>query len=461
MDNNTGTFQNDFLPKSGMAGSPDNLMQDFDTIDDKSESQILGYFINYGISSCRIFEISRDGKTLKQINKIAYNKLLGPYKLEEYLENIIKQTNETIIPIIGENREGLFIKTFADNNFRDLMKDDDIFADFVMDFYQRTKLSFNILSDEQTENNIRAQFSAVSNDGVIINIGSTCVDIFARAEKDSNFKLYSLQISLRQVQSYIEDSGIPEQWKESDINNIKKHIQALIPSDFPNIRATNAYILKDEKTFMQSNGYRLQQKGNESFISYTSYKKDNRTNLFSIDYHDRLNQQQLSESEQSVRYGFKIGHVILETLFEKMSIKSIYPSDLHSIHGNADAYLFNVVIGGSASPEHKANMEEACRLFEKMGATVISPILLDGHLKEQNQQTHNDHIKALRKCDLLFISNKDDYFGEQTCYQIYAAYYDYKPIAFWKEPSLEHLKERKLEYIPHECWENKMSVLDD
>lgn len=63
---NTGTFQNDFLPKSGMAGSSDNLMEDFDTIDDKSESQILGCFINYGISSCRIFEISRDGKTLKQ-----------------------------------------------------------------------------------------------------------------------------------------------------------------------------------------------------------------------------------------------------------------------------------------------------------------------------------------------------------------------------------------------------------
>ncbi len=453
-------YQNDFLPKSGMAGTLENPMQDSD-IENESESQILGYFINYGISSCRIFQILRDGKTLNQIQKIAYNKLLETYDLEEYLENIIEQTNETIIPIIGDNREGLFIKTFADNNFRDLMKDDDLFADFVMDFYQRTKLSFNILSDEQTENNIRAQFSAVSKDGVIINIGSTCVDIFARPERDRNFKLYSLQISLRQVRSYIEDCGIAEQWTENDINIIKNHIRSLIPSDFPKIRATNAYILKDEKTFMQSNGYRLSQSGNESYIKYTTYKKDNRSNLFCIDYLERLKQQQLSESEQSVRYGFKIGHIILETLFENMGIKNIYPSDLHSIHGNADAYLFNVVIGGSASPEHEDNMVEACRLFEKMGATVISPILLDGHLKDQNQQTHNDHIKALRKCDLLFISNKDDYFGEQTCYQIYAAYYDYKPIAFWKEPSLEHLEERKLAYIPHECWENKMSVLDD
>lgn len=459
MDNIT-KFENDFLPKGGMAGSSDDPMQNPDMANE-SESQILGYFINYGISSCRIFEISRDGKTLKQIQKIAYDKLLESCDLEEYLENIIEQTNKTIIPIIGDNREGLFIKTFADNNFRDLMKDDDIFADFVMDFYQRTKLSFNILSDEQTENNIRAQFSAISNDGVIINIGSTCVDIFARPAKDRNFKLYSLQISLRQVRSFIEDSGIKEQWTENDITSIKAYIRSLIPSDFPKICATNAYILKDEKTFMQSNGYRLSQSGNESCISYTTYKKDNRNNLFCIDYHERLKQQQLSVSEQSVRYGFKIGHIILEALFENMSIKNIYPSDLHSIHGNADAYLYNVVIGGSASPEHEANMVKACRLFEKMGATVISPILLDGHLKEENQQTHNDHIKALRKCDLLFISNKDGYFGEQTCYQIYAAYYDYKPIAFWKEPSLDYLKERKLAYIPHECWENKMSVLDD
>ena len=428
-----------------------------------TESRVLGYFINYGITSCRIFEIYKDGKTLHQLRIISYN-VSEPDDLEEYLWNIIAQTKNDIIPILGTDRTGLFVKTFADANFGDLFDeaDDDIFDDFIMDFYQETSLSFNILTYAQTENNIRSSFGAIENNGAIINIGSTYVDIFLR--RDGKFKMLNLPVSLSAISAYVQEKQYGEKWDAGTINQIKNYVSTLISDELDDVSCNKAYILKDELTFMQENAYPLTREGERFVITTRRYKRANRSNLFGVDYRAKLNKMYPSDENAAKRlYGFKIGHIVLETLFDKMRVQFIYPSDLHSIHGNADAYIYNIVVGGSIADQHGENMIQACQLLRETGATVISPMLTDNfrELKPKTDLSHREHIKALRQCDLLFISNKDSYFGEQTCCQIYGAHALYKTIAFWKEPSLEVLQQHDLQFIPHECWDNKMKVLEE
>lgn len=422
-----------------------------------AKDEILGYFINYGTSSCRVFAILKDGKTLQQKNKIIYR--VDDSDKEIFLKHIIDLTKDTIIPSIGD-MDGLLVKTFADNNFKDIFGEDDdaddFLEDFMIDFYYKTKLSFNILTDEQTENNISANFREVDDDSVIINIGSNYVDVYAKPDGSSKFRLFSLPIELSEVQHFISRQNIPEIWADDGIKKIKDQIKKLVTSEIRNIKAKKAYILKDELTFMRNSGYRLRIVGSEPQISFNQYKKDNRRILFNTDYRAKL--ANLSEEERTIKYGYKIGHIILETLFDIMEVNCVFPSDLHSIHGNADAYIFNVVVGGSASDTKSDDMIEACNLLAKMGVEIISPLIVDNHLEEESTHTHIEHIKAIRKCDLLFISNKQEYFGEQTSNQIYLAHGLFKPIAFWKDPT-KQLNEKKLEYIPHECWDNKMEVL--
>ena len=102
-------------------------------------------------------------------------------------------------------------------------------------------------------------------------------------------------------------------------------------------------------------------------------------------------------------------------------------------------------------------MIEAHRIMTEMGATVLSPRIVNGKLSKQSSETDIKHANAIRECDLLFVSNKDEYIGEQTAREIYGAYLLNKPIAFWREP---HNVER-LEYIPHEQWWNLMRVLEN
>lgn len=156
-------------------------------------------------------------------------------------------------------------------------------------------------------------------------------------------------------------------------------------------------------------------------------------------------------------YGFKNGHIILEEIFECIGTEKIIPSDELSIHGSLNAYIFNVVISGSTKDERAKYMIEAHKIMTEMGATVLSPRIVNGKLSRQTRTTDINHANAIRECDLLFVSNKDEYIGEQTAREIYGAFILNKPIAFWREPN----NVERLEYIPHEQWWNLMRFLEN
>lgn len=428
--------------------------------EEKEESSlidgVLGYFIYYGVTSCRVFEILKDGESLKSMETYSYKKQIDDDDdNEEYLEELVYLTEEKIRPLFKDN-SGLFIKTCADPNFARVFHNETDRDTFIFDFYKKTGLCFNILSYDQAEKNLSNTFKALEQDDVIINIGGTYVDIYIK--KGEDFKSINLPFGVSQIEAYINEKNWSEIWNKVQIKEVKEYIKTLIGTNIQG-KAGCAYILKDELKFMREMGYPLgEEKNGDVGILIKTYKEYNRKHLFEVDYREKLREKYSEEADRRREYGFKYGHLVLETLFEVLGVKTVFPSNYHCIHGNADAYIFKIVVGGSTK---KSNMLKAIELLQKMGAIITSPVLRSGNLAPIDDETDEMHLIALKQCDLLFICNdRDDaYFGEKTGHQIYGAQLLNKPIAYWKEPSVELMKQHGVGFIPHECWESKMKAL--
>lgn len=438
------------IPKIDFKENDISLMK---TSSNNHSNDVIGYFINFGVTTCRLFEILKEGKILKERKTISYD--ISNPKDPKYLKGIIQHVKNEIFPTINKQKNQIFLKAFADACFSDVFTSESKRNDFIMDFYAETNLYFNILSQKQTEENLKRLFKKFENGTAIVNIGSKYIDIMVR--KGNKFDMHNLKFTLEDVANYISKHAIPEIWDESTISQIKDFIGEKIKGDIAKIKAKSVVIIKDELKFMTELGYPLKFADGCNCISFESYKKANREFLFGIDYRKEVNANYSDKAIANRMYGFKNGHIILEEIFECIGTEKVIPSDELSIHGSLNAYIFNVVISGSANDERAKYMIEAHKIMTEMGATVLSPRIVNGKLSKQTRATDINHANAIRECDLLFVSNKDEYIGEQTAREIYGAFILNKPIAFWREPN----NVERLEYIPHEQWWNLMKFLEN
>ncbi len=416
------------------------------------EEEIVGYFINFGITTCRLFEILKNDKGLRESKVISYD--VSDPNNSKYLSGIIDHVKNEILPETNKSGKHFFIKAFADACFSDIFVNEKKRNEFILEFYSQTSLYFNILSQKQTEENLKRLFKNIGSGTAIVNIGTQCVDLLVQNGKKYN--MHNLKITLGDVSDYLLKHGISENWNEPTITEIKKYIKGKIISEIKNVKAKSVIIIKDELSFMTDTGYPLVFKDGCQQLSIEDYKKSNREYLFNVDFRKEANLTYVDPAIANRYYGFKNGHIILESIFECIGTEIIIPSNELSIHGNLNAYIFNVVISGSTKEDKAPYMVEAHKIMTDMGATVLSPRIVKGRLSKKTVASDVKHANAIRECDMLFVCNKDNYIGEQTGREIYGAYLLNKPIAFWNEPdNSAHLK-----YIPHEQWWDIMKVLN-
>lgn len=412
----------------------------------------LGYFINIGTTSCRLFEVV-DKQTIKELCVNSYD-ICDP-KDNRYLEGIIAHVKSILLPKMGGNQSQLLQKVFVDYNFSEVFsqyEDPKVQKDFIRDFYKETNLYFNILSKTQTVENLKRIFKSDLRDNTaIINIGSHSVDTLVYS--DGEFNMYSLAITLADVRAFIENESISEIWDSNTIEKIKIYIRGKIGSALDGVTVGRAFILKDELHFMRETGYRLVLKEGHLSLTHRSYKLENRNHLFSVDYRSKL--ASLNKGDESIinrLYGFKHGHIVIETILDLMDNKLVIPRDDLSIHGSINAYIFNIVISGSTHGDGVSYIIEAHNIMNNIGVAVLSPAITQhGELaKEITPETEYDHLQAIDECDVLFICNKSNNgkIGETTKCEIYYAYALRKTIAFWKKPP----DDSRLSFIPIEHW---------
>lgn len=440
----------DKVPKNRCSKSENNE-KNISKKDSKKEKEeiTLGYFINIGMTSCRLFEVLKQ-KKLKELRVKPYSE--SDPKSSDYLTGIIDHVKNDLLSMIPNSNSPKMIRVFVDYNFRSVFNTDVAAKDFTREFYEKTNLYFNILSEYQTKANLQKLFGNTT-DTAIINIGSHCIDVYLLDGRSINS--YNIDLSLKDVESFINKNEFPEKWSSSNIKIIKKFIEEKFNSDIKSIKASTLVILKDELSFMTKMGYQLKTIGNDKVLDISEYKRFNRKKLFSTDYISYLNTQDYSEKEIQRLYYFKYGHIVIETLAEIFEIEIVKPSDEMSIHGSRDAlnaYVFNVVISGSTHHGRDKFMIEAYQKFTEMGVSVLSPIPINGKLAPITDDSEYEHLRAIDQCDVLFISNKDgesDSIGESTKCEIYYAYALRKTIVFWKKPDQE-----RLSFIPNEHWGN-------
>lgn len=367
---------------------------------------------------------------------------------------------------MDEFGSNIFFKAFADAGFLDVFHTEKERNKFISDLYAESGLYFNILTQKQTKENLQKIFRDIGNITAIINIGSQYIEILVKISK--KYHMFNLNISLDDVASYTMKHGIPEIWNEANIEDIKNFIHKKIDPTLKKVNAKRVVIIKNELDFMDSMGYPLKIENGNKCLSIDDYKTANRDFLFSRDYRKFVDKEHDDKMAEANRiYGFKNGHIILEAIFDCIGTETIIPSNELSIHGSKLAYIFNVAISGSTSGGHEEFMIEASKIMKKRGLTVLSPRIVNDKLEPQSIETHRKHANAIRECDLLFVSNKNGYIGEQTGREIYGAYLLSKPIAFWVKPvwgntdNPDGFDNRNLDYIPHELWNQFMRVLED
>ena len=412
---------------------------------------VIGHIINIGVTSCRLFEILKD-RTLKESKVISYD-INDPHD-KDYLSGIINLVKKEIFPDLQKSTP-LFKKVFVDACFSDVFTDEGKREKFVMDFYRETNLYFNILTHNQTKQNMIRLFDNITNGTIVVNIGSRYVDLYEY--NDDKFTIHNLPISLDDITMFLDKRDISEIWNENTIDLIKAYINGKIESRLHDVNVEMAIIIKDEETFMRQMGYPLKQQNGGLWLTIDEYKKANRDVMFTVDYAQMLEEEFNDSSIVKRLYGFKNGHIILESIFDYLHVEKIKPSNQLSIHGSINAYIFNVVLSGSVNNGRDIYMKEAHKLMESMNANVSSPVFQNNKLLKITDETEYGHLCRIRDCDLLFICNKEDgYIGRHTYGEIYYAFALHKTIAFWKEPE----DVDRLAFIPHEQWEQIQSLVE-
>lgn len=447
---------------------------------EKTINQPTGILLEYGMNSCTIYEIDysldeehRKKDAWKKVKRFRYSK---PFPLEkdcekiaEYKEKLIEITTDTILPYIKKTYSMSFIKVVADASFQDddmPLADKSEKNDFVEKFYSATNLFFNVLDRKQIKHNLRNLFEdSWSEKTVIVDIGSTSVEIYVTDENVLRFESLVLNISANAINEYIRNEGINDKDLLQNLGKIKDYIKKEIGPLVDGLKADVAIIIKNEATFMKQMGYFDNETLIEKGITIKKYRQKNCQVLYGNDFGERFKsafRAKRFENDRQAYKGYRYGHLILEALFELLEVKQIIPSDLHSIHGSGLAYVRNVVLSGSTNGDKRRYMERAYQFFNKeLSINVSSPDI--NEVDEKDLDSYREHARSIRTCDLLFVCNADGYLGFQTKCDIYGAYLLSIPIAFWKEPT-DPVEKGELDYsklIPHEVIGKLIKIPED
>lgn len=421
---------------------------------ERGDSAPKGYFINVGTTTCRLFQV-RDDHRLVELKVIPYAN--SDYSDENYLSGVTQTVKSQILPEMTAGSAQLFLKVYADVGFNEIFEsfeDPSRRTDFIREFYQETNLYFNIVSSKQTEENLKRLFANIGRRAAVINVDSQGADVLHLGEDGS--KMYRIQIALSEIRDFVDSSNFPSVWTKAHVDTAKKYIRDQFNGALDGVVVDEAVLIKDELRFMTSMTYGLKLTNGSLSLTQPNYRRANFDKLFGIDLHRSL-QLKYPEDDATVRrlYGFRYGHLLIETILDEVNNRTVIPKDDLTIHGNhLNAYVFNVVLSGSTHDGRDQFIIQAHDLVASIGVNVLSPQIVDGALANPiSPDSEYEHLKAIDECDVLLVCNQGDngYIGDATKCEIYYAYALKKTIAFWEDPP-EVPNGAILNFIPRENW---------
>jgi len=318
-------------------------------------------------------------------------------------------------------------KLFATGLFREIGNTEK----FVSDFYLATGLYFNIISHELEAFYLEKAWLGKcnnANDTLVINIGGKTTElIFYKNGVVNKKELLSIGVGTV-LKKY---PSINESYSPIPLSKIVEEITCELPT-FDNTPSIAIYT-GGELNYMKLARYPLQK--NRFFIdskhpyciSIQNYCDFNEK-VFSQIHLEQL--RDLMPDNPNWMNGARACSALAQAICTKYSIKNIIPSDSNIIDGVIIQEARTVVLCGSFN-KHLVLISKLIDNLKSKGMTVLSPknttvvgdtngfILFDGDKMINNCKwtLEDQHIQAIKNCDMVIICNFHNYCGLSTVYE--------------------------------------------
>lgn len=345
------------------------------------EMEAAMYFlIDVGSKSIKVYQMLNG--IVKQIDKESYK--LNSIYIENYTENVdscagLKLSADdkellyckfnTLVKKHGFNKSNT--KIFATGHFRDIA---DKHA-FIVEFYARTGLYFNIISQDLEAHYmalILNRYKDILGNTILMNIGGGSIELlFCR-----NGMLYGRFQKLNFGANRMSEIDFPHINQSSEVallNDIVASVQDKLQSQSE--RYQTVIYTGGELSFMEILGYSLKEnvlfvdQAHPLTISSEDYYAYNEK-LFSEYTIDDLHG--LMPSDPTWMDGARACSAIAQAICQKFGVETIIPSDLNLIDGVCIQEARNAVICGSFN-KHLSKIDSLIKALREKGINVLSP----------------------------------------------------------------------------------------
>lgn len=409
------------------------------------------YLIDVGSKSIKVYQMLKG--IVKQIDKESY-KLNSIYK-----ENLTGYIGSGIgLKLSADDKELLYCKfndlvkkyalnksntkIFATGHFRDIADR----YEFIVEFYARTGLYFNIVSQDLEAHYmapILNRYKDVLGNTILMNIGGASIELlFCR-----NGKLYGKPQKINFGSNRISEVDFPHINQSNQVvllYDIVASVQNKLQSQVEKYQTV--IYTGGELSFMKILGYPLKEnnllrdQAHPLAISaedYYTYNEKLFTEYTIDDLHD------LMPDNPTWMDGARACSAIAQAICQKFGIETIIPSDLNLIDGVCTQEARNVVVCGSFN-KHLSRIDSLIKTLREKGINVLSPMNTDvvdnltGFVVLKGDKMINNckwsveahHLKAIEDCDMVIVCNYDNYVGFSTAIEIGYAMKCGKKIVF-------------------------------
>ena len=343
-------------------------------------------------------------------------------------------------------------KIYATGVFRDIVDP----KPFISRFFAKTGLYFNIISHDLEAFYLEKAWinekSKKIDNLLVINIGGGTTELLLCHRGKLNGDPIKLNFGVSSIKK--EFSGLNEKYSVHSLKKVVDYVyNQILEAVGDNIGQYQAAIYTGgELKYMQCTGYKLQQNTifsdvlHPDMIQLRDYKLKNEQVYSEISLEEL--KSMMPDNPQWME-GARPCSAIAEAICEFFGVQYIIPSDTNLLDGVNIQEAETVVLCGSYN-RYLDRIIDLKKKLETKGIRVLMPddtetagydgdfLLFKSNViaNHSSWDEEQEHLNAIRKCDLVIACNFDGYLGVSSTFELERAYKYNKKIVFLEDSEI-------------------------
>lgn len=399
------------------------------------------FLIDIGSSTVKVYKQTLGKLTPILTCSIFFKKDFDPNK--GISEDAKKELYGLIKEIQDKNKKAK-IKIFATALYRKM--EPVIRRVFVDEFFIRTRLYFNIISQDLESFYLQMALAGKyegEDPVLLINIGGGSTELVVVYGKEA---VGTANVDIGVGTILTEFPNINDSKAGVSLEKVKHYVSDKLPALNNKVKA--ATYSGGELTYMQLSGYNL--KPNKLFKD-TDHPSVISIRDFAIKNQEVFEKITLKELEELMpdnptwMHGARACSALAQAICEKYGVETIVPSNSNLINGAARQEFRYVTLSGSFR-KHLDYILKVRKVLVESGVEVLSPrftepknpgeefVVFSGEEGMSPLELERHHLDSIEKCDALIICDPEGYVGASALIEIGYAQSLGKKIVFTEEP---------------------------